>query len=93
MTKSDFFRVLIKVFALYSIILTVFSWIPSNLMYSFFELESLAILGMSLLFTFLSILIYVFLIRKTDFIIDFLKIDRGFEDDEIKNLNFNSKKS
>lgn len=92
MTKSDFFRVLIKVFALYSIILTVFSWIPSNLMYSFFELESLAILGMSLLFTFLSILIYVFLIRKTDFIIDFLKIDRGFEDDEIKNLNFNSKK-
>ncbi|SHG77861.1 hypothetical protein [Winogradskyella jejuensis] len=92
MTKRDLFRVLIKVFALYSIILTVFSWIPSNMMYSFYGNETAIILAASLIFTFLLILIYVFLIKKTDAIIDFLKIDRGFDDNELKLLDFNSKK-
>ncbi|RZN84570.1 MAG: hypothetical protein EVB11_00525 [Winogradskyella sp.] len=92
MTKRDFFRVLIKIFALYSIILTVFSWVPTNLMYSFFDYENIVIIAIALLATFLSILIYVFLIKKTDAIIDFLKIDKGFDDSEIELSNFNSEK-
>lgn len=92
MTKRDFFRVLIRIFALYSIILTVFSWIPSNLMYSSFEYEFILILGAGLFFTLLSIIFYVFLVRKTDAIIDFLKIDKGFDDSKIELSDFDSDK-
>ena len=83
MTKRDFFRIIIKLFALYSLILTVFSWIPSNLVYTVYDLELLPILGV-LGFTLLAILIYYFLIKKTDQIIDFIKIDKGFDNPNIE---------
>lgn len=83
MTKRDFFRIIIKLFALYSLILTVFSWIPSNLVYTVYDLELLPILGV-LGFTLLAILIYYFMIKKTDQIIDFIKIDKGFDNPNIE---------
>lgn len=83
MTKRDFFRIIIKLFALYSIILTVFNWIPSNFIYAAYEFELISFLAV-LGFTFLAVLIYYILIKKTDKIIDILKIDKGFDDERIE---------
>ena len=83
MTKRDFFRILIKVFALYSIILTVFTWIPSNLIYTFYDFELIPILA-GLGFTLLAFIIYYFLIKKTDQIIDFIRLDKGFDNEKIE---------
>jgi|SRR5690554_392106 len=91
MTKRDFFRIIIKLFALYSIILTVFNWIPSNLIYTVYDLELLPILGV-FGFTFLAILIYYFLIKKTDQIIDFIKLDKGFDNQNIELGNLGTNK-
>ena len=89
MTKRDFFRIIIKLFALYSIILTVFSWIPSNFIYTVYDFELVPILA-SIGFTILAVLIYYFLINKTDAIIDFIKIDKGFDDKTIEIGNLGS---
>ena len=89
MTKRDFFRIIIKLFGLYALILTVFTYIPSNLSYVTFQFEPIILLwifGAAAL----TGLIYILLIRKTDLIINFLKIDKGFDDDRIEFGNFNS---
>lgn len=91
MTKRDFFRIVIKLFGLYSLILTVFNYIPSNIAYITIDFDL-----MTLLWIFgassLVVLIYVFLILKTDRIINLLKIDQGFDDDRIEFGNFDSYK-
>ncbi|UOB19111.1 hypothetical protein [Abyssalbus ytuae] len=91
MTKRDLFRVLIKVFALYSIILTVFSWIPSNFIYTFYKLELIPVLA-TLGFTALAFLIYYILIKKTDQIIDFIKLDKGFDNPDLELGNLGTDK-
>jgi hypothetical protein len=91
MTKRDFFRIIIKLFGLYALILTVFTYIPRNISYVTFQFEPIVLLwifGASVLI----ILIYVLLIRKTDLIINLLKLDKGFDDDRIEFGNFNSQK-
>ncbi len=91
MTKRDFFRIIIKLFGLYSIILSLFYFIPSNLSYLNYGFEPLFLIYVfgSLIIT---ILIFVLLLRKTDLIIDILKLDKGFDDDIINFGNFNSNK-
>ncbi len=91
MTKRDFFRIIIKLFGLYALILAVFSYIPSNIGYVTFQFEVITlvwIFGASALVC----LIYIFLILKTDKIIDLLKIDKGFDDDRIEFGNFDTEK-
>lgn len=90
MTKRDFFRIIIKLFGLYSLILTVFNYIPSNISYVTFNFEPMLLWGFGA--TALVILIYIFLVLKTDRIIDLLKIDKGFDDERIELGNFNSEK-
>nr|WP_321236779.1 hypothetical protein [uncultured Psychroserpens sp.] len=80
MTKRDFFRIIIKLFALYSLILTVFYWIPSNYIYTIYGFELLPIIGL-LIMTLLAFLFYILIIKYTDTIIDFIKIDKGFDDE------------
>jgi len=87
MTKRDFFRIIIKLFGLYALILTVFIYIPTNISYVTFQFEPIVLLwifGAAAL----TALIYILLIRKTDLIIDFLKIDKGFDDDRIEFWKF-----
>jgi hypothetical protein len=91
MTKRDFFRIIIRLFGLYSLILTVFNYIPTNLSYVAFQFEPIVLLWIFGAST-LVVLIYILLIRKTDLIIDFLKIDKGFDDEQIVFGNFNDKK-
>ena len=91
MTKRDFFRMIIKLFGLYSLILTVFTYIPKNISYVTSEFEPITLLWV-LGFVTLTALIYIFLIRNTDLILNKLKIDEGFDDDRIEFTNFDSQK-
>ena len=91
MTKRDFFRILIKVFGLYSLILTVFYFFPANISYVTFEIRPINFLWVFIA-VLIPILIYILLIRKADVIIDALKIDKGFDSENIELGNFNSEK-
>ncbi len=88
MTKRDFFKVLIKIFGLYSLVLTVFSIIPqniSNVLFSF-DFTMLLMIVASVL---ISIGLFMILLFKTDSIINFLKLDKGFDEElfHFGNLN------
>ncbi len=91
MTKRDFFKIIIKLFGLYSLILTIFYYIPTNISYVIYAFEPMILLWILGVFL-ITLLIYIFLIRKTDRIIDLLKIDKGFDDERIEFGNFNSRK-
>lgn len=89
MTKRDFFRIIIRLFALYLLLLTIFNFIPSNISYLTYELAIwpiLIILGSAVLM----ILLFVFLLRKSDTVIDVLKLDKGFDDERIEFGNLGS---
>ncbi len=89
MTKRDFFRLIIKIFGLYSGIVAVFTVIPnniSNILMQFDTTVALFIIGTTLVI----ILFFLILIFKADLIIDILKLDKGFDDDTIQFENLNS---
>ncbi len=89
MTKRDFFRIIIRLFALYLLLLTIFNFIPTNVSYLSYELAIwpvLIILGSAVLM----ILLFVFLLRKSDSVIDVLKLDKGFDDERIEFGNLGS---
>ena len=89
MTKRDFFRILIKVFGLYSLITTVFYFFPSNIGYLLTDFSPLIILG-SLVSIGILVIFCILLIRGADKIIDFFKLDKGFDDARIEIGNFNN---
>ena len=90
MTKRDFFRVLIKVFGLYSILVALLSVLPSNISFvlsypdatGFIWLLATVIIVFSL---------FILLIRKSDVIIRLLKLDEGFDEERIQFENLNAK--
>lgn len=90
MTKRDFFRIIIKIFGLYSLILTLFNVLPTSIGYiTDFELTTLLwIFGVTVII----LLVFTFLIFNTDKIINLLKLDKGFDDERIELGNFNNKK-
>ena len=90
MTKKDFFRILIKVFGLYSAIAAIFSVFPSQLSLVLYNLELLGILYILVILTFI-LLIFIYLIRKPDTIIKILKLDSGFDEERIHFEKLNSK--
>ncbi|MDC6363646.1 MULTISPECIES: hypothetical protein [Flavobacteriaceae] len=89
MTKRDFFRIVIRLFALYLLLLVIFNFIPSNISYLTFEFSMWPIL---IIFgsTVLMILLFLFLLRKSDNVIEVLKLDKGFDDDRIEFGNLGS---
>lgn len=90
MTKRDFFRLIIKIFGLYSAVITIFSIIPQNISSFYFGDESYSlILWVAVVLTII-ISLFLFLLFKTDFIIDLLKLDKGFDDEIINFGNFNN---
>jgi len=90
MTKRDFFRVIIKLFGLYSLILSVFTFIPTSFSGLFVTNFEILYILYFLVMLCLVVALYVFLILKTDTILRVLKIDKGFDDDNIMMGNFNS---
>lgn len=89
MTKRDFFRIIIRLFALYLLLLVIFNFIPSNISYLTYDRSIwpiLIILGSAVLM----ILLFIFLLQKSDSVIDVLKLDKGFDDDRIEFGNLGS---
>jgi len=89
MTKKDFFRLIIKIFGLYSVISVVFSVLPSNLFMVLSQIDFVGIVW--IIVSLLAVgLLFTFLIYKPDRIIGWLKLDKGFDDDRIDFQNFNN---
>lgn len=63
MTKRDFFRTIIKLFGLYALILTVFTFIPQHISYVAFEFDFIVLFWIIGVTVFI-VLIYIFLILK-----------------------------
>ena len=89
MTKRDFFRIIIKLFGLYSGILAIFSVIPNNINTVLYQFDSY-VLSFIIVSTMLILFFFMFLIFKADFVIDRLKLDKGFDDDRIQFENLNN---
>ena len=95
MTKTDFFRLMIKIFGLYLLVSIIFSTLPScfTMFIEYFRYESFGTDGIPfviwcIICFFVPILLFILLIRKADTIIKFLKLDKGFDDDVINLKNF-----
>ena len=90
MTKTDFFRVLIKVFGLYSVLVALLSVLPSNISFVLSYPD-----GVGLIWLFVVVVIvfslFFFLIRKPDVIIRILKLDKGFDEERIQFESLNAK--
>lgn len=89
MTKNDLFRLIIKIFGLYSIVTVLFSSLPNNISFVVMDINFIGvvwIIGTVLVLTFL----FIFLIYRPNKIIGWLKLDKGFDDDWIEFQNFNS---
>lgn len=83
MKIKDLFRLLLKLFGTYSLVISLFTVIPQNV-------SSLAYMGEDILLGFWLFLIlviiiglYLFVIFKTDLIVEKLKLDKGFDEDKI----------
>lgn len=89
MTKKDLFRLIIKIFGLYLFIKAVFSILPNNLYSVIIAIDLLEIIPNIIIFV-LMLLFFMFLFYKTDKIINWLNLDKGFDNDIINFQNFNS---
>jgi hypothetical protein len=93
MTKRDLFRIIIKVFALYSLIIGLTHVVPQNI--SLFSTERMfgssgyAIYVMIFSITFIVLLTWL-LMKKADTIISWFKLDQGYDTDETTLTQFNT---
>ena len=83
MTKRDFFRVIIKLFALYSATLAIFSLLPTYFSYAINAYEPMTIILAVASFLIIVALLFA-LIYGADKIIDLLKLDKGFDEERIE---------
>lgn len=89
MTKKDFFIVLIKVFGLYSLVVTLFSILPSILSsYPYFT--DLTFLIAMIFSVVLIVTLFSLLLFKSHYIAEKLRLSEGFDEDRIDINNFSS---
>lgn len=82
MTKKDFFVTLIKIFALLSLMSTVFIVIPNGVSYVFSGINAKSafwIIGILVV----TIGLFLFFLFKAELIVKLLKLDKGFDNDLI----------
>ena len=91
MTNRDFFSLMIKLFGIYQFFIIVFSVLPSqfNVIFSDFFSKWMTVPSFALLLI-LTLGIFYFMIKFPDKIIDFFKLDRGFDNDIISINSFRS---
>ncbi len=82
MTKTDFFRLIIKIFGMYSLVLTLFTVVPNNINFLIFQFD-VSMIVMLLAVTCISFGLFFVLLFRTDSIINFLKLDKGFDENRI----------
>ena len=88
MTKKDFFRIIIKLFGLYWLISSLFStgqFYYLSLMPGF----SVPVILMSILIFMVVIILFYMMIIRTDVLMNWLKLDQGFDTEiiEFKNMD------
>ena len=82
MTKKDFFAILIKIFALLSLISSIFTVIPNGVSYIFTGINMKSafwIIGILVI----TLALFLFCLFKAELIVKFLKLDKGFDNDLI----------
>jgi len=88
MTKRDFFIVIIKLFGLYALVTSAFTILPSTTtLLTSVDFTSIVILCLILV---VLVGLFVFLVFKSDKIVDLLKLDKGFDEDRIDFGNIDS---
>lgn len=90
MTNKDFFRLMIKLFGLYQFLLLIFTFLPSNLQLLFNDFFSIGSIISIILITLFILAVYYVFVKNPDLIINFFKLDRGFDKNEITVNNLNS---
>ena len=88
MTTKDLFRLIIKIFGLYFLVTLIFT-IPGNLLFSFNNIDLTIIISI-LLYLLICAGLFVLIIYYPDFIIDLLKLNKGFDEERIDLANFNN---
>jgi len=83
MTKRDFFILLIKVFGLYSGINALFLTLPQNISFVLYEIELISIIYLLIIVS-VVIGLFILLIFKSHYIVKWLKLENGFEEDRIE---------
>ncbi len=89
MTKKDFFILLIKLFGLFSIITTLFSLLPGMVGFAFMNIDVQSIIWI-IFVIFILVSLFILLIFKSNVIVRLLKLDRGFDEDNIDFGNINA---
>lgn len=89
MTKRDFFRLVIKLFGLYTIVRSLLVVLPSSLTILFNGSNFIGSLAWFIGVIAAAIGLYVLLILKADTIINWLKLDKGFDDNNMNISNLN----
>ncbi|SDY08663.1 hypothetical protein SAMN05444411_1219 [Lutibacter oricola] len=93
MKIKDFFKLIIKLIGLYLTVQTVFSYIPTNLSYviSSFEYgDFFKMTLITLIYSVIVVLIFLFVLFRADRIVDFLRLDKGFDNEKIEFGDFNN---
>ena len=81
---------MIKLFGLYQFLLLIFTSLPSNLQLLFNDFFSISSIITLILITLFILAVYYVFVKKPDLIIDFFKLDKGFDNNEITVSNLNS---
>lgn len=91
MTKKDFFSIVIKLFGLYSVIKIVFGVLPGNISFALYGINLVGVLWLLAALA-ITIGLFILLLFKTETIIRWFKLDKGFDDNMINISNFNAEK-
>ena len=91
MTKKDFFRIIIKLFGLYWLISALFS-AGQFYFLSFMPGFTFPVILMAILIFMVLIILFYMLIIRTDVLLNWLKLDQGFDNDiiEFKNIDLDT---
>jgi hypothetical protein len=81
---------MIKLFGLYQFLLLIFTSLPRNLQLLFNDFFSISSIITLILITLFILAVYYLFVKKPDLIIDFFKLDKGFDNNEITVSNLNS---
>src|SRR5690349_13450048 len=82
MTKKDLFVLLIKLFGLYSAVISLFSVLPNNIMFAFNSVDLISIVWVTVSIA-VVLGLFLILIFKANKIVERLKLDSGFEEERI----------
>lgn len=83
MTKRDLFILLIKLFGLFSLITSLFAFLPNNISFAMMQIDLFSIVWIIVAIA-VVVGLFVVLIFKADKVVRLLKLDQGFDEDRIE---------